>query len=966
MKILLVDDSIDQRRLLRKVMDKHGHEVFEAGDGAEGLDKAVSMNPDIILSDTLMPVMDGFTFLRKCKRRYGLKDKPFILYSAVYTGTKEKELALAIGAAAFVLLPKKPDEFFSEVEFALDTLSLRKAMEERPLVKEEEEYLRDYSRIVASKLEEKFTELEAARARIEEDEKRYRALFNGIRDAIIVADSERKILGANQPALREVFGYETDEVRGRNSRMLYAGDAWYEKAGQKISSIPSEGKEVFEADLRKKNGEIFSGEITAMQLLDDKGIHAGTIGLVKDITEKKTVEKENLLLHSIVKALSVSPDFQAALGDTLRLVCDMTGWKCAEAWVPSSGDTHLLCSPAWYCRADCEGFRSFAEGMTFRPGEGLPGRVWASREPTWDRDVAADPLFRRAREAAQAGIKAGMAIPVLVEDRAVTVMIFYSDDVRDRDEKLVKSISVIAAQLGVIFQRKMAEDALRESAEQLRQLTENIKEVFWMTDPLKERMLYVSPVYESVWGRSRESLYGAPQSWIEAIHPEDRGRVREALFGQSVGEYSQVYRIIRPDKTVRWIRDRAFPIKNEAGVVYRIAGIAEDITEEKRLQDQLSQAQKMEAIGEIAGGVAHDFNNILTGIMGFSNVIQMKLPQDDPLLHDVDQILSISQKAATLTHSLLAFSRQKTISPEPVNIVEIIEAVKKLLSRVIREDIELRAVFKNDFIVVNADIVQIDQVLINLATNARDAMPHGGVLTIEVEKVGMDDEFVKAHGFGKSGEYALVSVSDTGDGIDEKTRERIFEPFFTTKEVGKGTGLGLAIVYGIVRQHGGFIYVYSEKGKGTTFRIYLPAIGAVPKAKTEAVHERPRGGGETLLLAEDNSEVREIIRTILDEFGYNVIEAVDGEDAVQKFKENTDKIVLVILDVIMPKKNGKEAYDEIKRLSGGMKTLFMSGYTADIMQPDSQTWKNTRFISKPVLPTELLRSVRQMLEEKTA
>ena len=392
--------------------------------------------------------------------------------------------------------------------------------------------------------------------------------------------------------------------------------------------------------------------------------------------------------------------------------------------------------------------------------------------------------------------------------------------------------------------------------------------------------------------------------------------------------------------------------------------IVRDITERKKLEEQLLHSQKMEAIGTLAGGVAHDFNNILTAIIGYGGILQMKMRDDDPLKVHVEQILASSDRAANLTRSLLAFSRKQIMNPRPVDMNKVVKGVEKLLLRIIGEDIQLKTILAEKDLIVMADSGQMEQILMNLATNARDAMPDGGVLTMGTETMRMDTEYIKTHGYGKPGEYVLVSVTDTGAGMDEKTRERIFEPFFTTKEIGKGTGLGLAMVYGIVKQHKGYINVYSEIGKGTTFKIYLPLVetNIVEEAKTKEVITLI-GGTETILLAEDDIEVRKLMRNVLEEFGYKIIEAEDGEDAVNKFAENRDSVQLLILDVVMPNKNGKEAYEDIKKLRADVRALFISGYTANIIHERGILEEGINFISKPVSPGELLKTVREVLDK---
>ncbi len=390
------------------------------------------------------------------------------------------------------------------------------------------------------------------------------------------------------------------------------------------------------------------------------------------------------------------------------------------------------------------------------------------------------------------------------------------------------------------------------------------------------------------------------------------------------------------------------------------------VEEEKELlQAQFLQSQKMEAIGHLAGGIAHDFNNILTAIIGYSTLLQQKMKEDDPMRSMVNSVISSAERAANLTQELLAFSRKQIINPKPVEINDLVKNMEKLLLRLIGEDIEFRTILSEQQLWVVADRGQLEQVIMNLITNARDAMPGGGILsietaTVEITRRQMDEQ----RDVIRPGRYAVISISDTGTGMDEETKEHIFEPFYTTKDVGKGTGLGLSVVYGIVKQHNGHIKVYSEKGHGTTFRIYLPLGKAdIKEEKTEQRVEL-RGGTETVLLAEDESAVRELIKTVLTERGYEVIEAVDGRDAIEKFTVNRDRINLMILDVVMPEKSGREVYEEIKRIRPDIKVLFTSGYTSNIIQQKGVLDEGINFISKPVSPDELLIKVREVLEER--
>jgi PAS domain S-box-containing protein len=402
----------------------------------------------------------------------------------------------------------------------------------------------------------------------------------------------------------------------------------------------------------------------------------------------------------------------------------------------------------------------------------------------------------------------------------------------------------------------------------------------------------------------------------------------------------------------------------EIGSELYIQATVRDITERKKLESQLLHSQKMESIGTLAGGIAHDFNNILTGIIGLALVIKRRMNKDDPLRLYVEQIDTAAQSGAHLTGSLLTFSRKQKASLIPMNINDAIINSSGILERVIGEHIAFDITLADTDSKVMADSNQIEQVLMNLATNARDAMPEGGSLTISTGFFVINDEFVKTNGYGKEGAYTLISVSDTGMGMDKQTRDKIFEPFYTTKEVHKGTGLGLSIVYGIVKQHNGFITVESEPHKGTTFNVYLPVTAQEVTCSDSSLSELSAllAGTEKVLVAEDDALIRGVITSVLGEFGYRTIAAEDGDDAVQKFAENRDDIQFIISDVVMPKKNGKDMYEEIKNIRPDMKCLFLSAYAEGLTFQGDIPEKDVHFMSKPVKPEHLVSKMREMID----
>ena len=482
--------------------------------------------------------------------------------------------------------------------------------------------------------------------------------------------------------------------------------------------------------------------------------------------------------------------------------------------------------------------------------------------------------------------------------------------------------------LSVLEDERRAAKNLRESEERFRQLAENINEVFWITNPAMTELLYVSPAYEKIWGRSCASLHAEPREWLAAVHPEDLGRVTQAaaLVIES-GRYDATFRIIRPDKTERWIHDQGFPVRNAAGEIYRIAGTAEDITEKYKLEEQFRQAQKMESIGQLAGGIAHDFNNILTSLVGYVDLIKMELPENVFVRNALGEISKATQRATDLVKQILTFSRQGRQERSPVELNQTVLEALRLLRASLPSSIQIQTELGKSPLVL-ANVTAIHQLIMNLGTNAWHAMREKpGTLGIEIKALTVTPEFVLTHPDLRPGSYVRLSVSDSGTGMDRLTLARIFEPFFTTKAVGEGTGLGLAMVHGIMKGHDGAVFVTSQPGQGTEFHLYFPALETESVPPAMAATPIPPGQGENILFVDDELALAVLAKKMLERLGYVVTATSNPSDAIAALRAQPDKFDLVITDLTMPGMDGLKLGRELLQIRPNLAMILTSGYT---------------------------------------
>ncbi|MDD2338547.1 MAG: ATP-binding protein, partial [Geobacteraceae bacterium] len=509
--------------------------------------------------------------------------------------------------------------------------------------------------------------------------------------------------------------------------------------------------------------------------------------------------------------------------------------------------------------------------------------------------------------------------PLMVNERVIAVvrmegMLLNTLNIRGDLESFFRYAALILNNEITSYSRlSRAQSQARESERRFRETLENMTLMAILLDR-DGTIRFCNDCFLAATGWRREEMLNG--NWFETFFPLDDSRKKSYLASLVDGnlESHQEHDIRTKAGESRLVSWNNTFLRDSSGKVEGVALIGEDITERRHLENHLRQAQKMESVGTLAGGIAHDFNNILTAIIGYGQLLERKVQGDPALLQNVLQIQSAAERAAGLTSRLLSFSRKQVIQKRPVDLNSIIQPLEKLLKQILGEDILLRTSLWPSDLIVLADSNQLEHVLINLASNARDAMPEGGLLTIGTKQLDMAEDYCRFHGFGSPGSYAVISVSDSGCGMPEPLRQRIFEPFFTTKETGKGTGLGLSMAYGIVQQHNGYINVYSEPGNGSTFRIYLPLEGGAAAESPLKLASISSGGTETVLLAEDDDSVRDLMKTVLGEAGYRVLEAANGLNAVKLFQEQREAVNLVILDVIMPGMNGKAVYDEVRKI----------------------------------------------------
>jgi two-component system cell cycle sensor histidine kinase/response regulator CckA len=878
--VLVVNDIPDQLEMVRILLCQSGYNVLTACNGREGLEIARAEQPDLIISDVLMPLMDGLEMCRLIREQPELSAIPILLVSAIRTDSQSVVEGLKARADDYLEAPYDP---------------LRLVTKAAQFVKH------------------KHT-VEALR----QSEERYRLLFESNPHPMWVYDLETlRFLTVNEAAIHH-YGYTREEflslsiadIRPQEDVPLLL---------EQVSTISGKLNKSGVWRHQRKDGSLIDVEVVSHELIF-AGRRAELV-LAHDITERKRAEEE----------LKKSEE------------------RCRDL-VENAHD--IIYS------YDLEGnFTSIN-----RAGERILGYT-REEALTMNRAQIIAPEYleksRRmiARKLAGAEDSVYELEAITKEGRRVVLEV---------NTQLVYQAGVPVGVQGIardITERKRFEEALRREKEYTGHVMSAAPTLIVGIAP-DGTTTFVNPAITRVTGYKPEEIVG--QNWWHIHYPgEEYGQVERLLEefeqGRPVANYEMTLTTKGGGKrTVSW---NSVNRLDERGEIIEIIGIGADVTEHRELEDQLRQSQKLEAVGQLAGGIAHDFNNILTVINGYADLLLRGIGQDETKRFKVEEIRKAGERAASLTRQLLAFSRKQVLQPKVLQLNTIVADVDKMLRRLIGEDINLLTLSEPTLGQIKADPGQIEQVLLNLAVNARDAMPQGGKLTIETDNVYLDNLYARKHVSIQPGRYVMLAVSDTGCGMNAETQARMFDPFFTTKEQGKGTGLGLSTVYGIVKQSGGNIWVYSEVGKGTTFKIYLPRVDeAVESEEARDLPAELSQGRETVLLAEDEDQVRRITRMVLEINGYRVLEARSGDEALSIYKQHQGEIDLLMTDVVMPQMSGRELAQSLERLHPGIKVLYMSGYTDDAIVRHGLLDQEIVFLQKPFTPEGLTRKVREVLD----
>jgi len=777
-------------------------------------------------------------------------------------------------------------------------------------------------------------------------------MFQASPDGLSIADSAHEVLWANETFLR-MFNYEAREVTGQPLEKLVVPPERLAESRWVTEALAKGERITLDTQRRKKDGTLLDVSVSCAPLLLD-GKMAGFYAGYHDISDRKRIEALSSALYRVAEKSSSAHDLQQFFAAVHSIVDEL---MYARNFYIALYDPSL----------DLLSFPYFVDEQDSAPpskklGTGLTDHLIRSGQPLLATPEVLQAMEDRG-EVARNGSRSldWMGVPLKVNKNTFGALVVqtYSRNIRygERDKEI---LTFVARQLASAVEIKRNEQALRRSEARYRSLVQSSVYGIYRSS-LEGRFLDVNPALITMLGyeSAEEILQLDPENEVFA-HAEEHTRLIEEFrrTGRLDGIEVKWKRKDSSSVTVR-ISGRAVSSADEPADV--LEAIAEDVTDRRVLEDQFRQAQKMEAVGRLAGGVAHDFNNLLMVISGYAEVILAGLDFRHPLHEKGRAIQQAADRATTLTRQLLAFSRKQLLELKVVDVNAVVQDMERLLRPLIGENVEFDAKLSPEAAHTRADAGQLEQILMNLVVNAKDAMPNGGKLTMQTQNIVVDENHRRGQTFIRPGQYVMLSVSDTGMGMDKETQSRIFEPFFTTKEKGKGTGLGLSTVYGIVKQSGGYVLVQSEEGRGTKFQIYLPRVEGI--AEKHAPQSTPAilGGSETVLLVEDEESVRQLVRDTLTAKGYRVVEAENGEAGLAAAAQHQGKIDLVITDVVMPGIGGRELIKQLAELRPETKVLYLSGYTEDAIISEGTIEREAAFLQKPFTLKSLSQKVREVL-----
>ncbi|MGH9691837.1 MAG: PAS domain S-box protein [Candidatus Acidiferrales bacterium] len=787
-------------------------------------------------------------------------------------------------------------------------------------------------------------------------EEKLRHLFENAVEGIFQSTPKGRFITAN-PALARMCGYSSPADLKASVRDI--DDALYVDPRRRVEFkrlMEERGAvEAFEYQVRKKDGVKIWVSVNVRAVYGKFGRIMSYEGTVEDITDRKRSELERQVTTEIVHVINVTDnldDLLRKIHGTLEKVLYVG--NCFVALHEPSADTFQ--------------FPFFVDKLSDHPQPKLVWRTCAARVYRTGRAMLVPPnllqelVGRGEVDSISHPPRSWLGVPLRDSSGPTGVLVVqHYEQENAYNERDLEFLSSIGDQIAFAIERKRSEGRIRESEARLRLLIEQLPAVLWTVD--KELR------FTSALGSGLTRLNLKPNEIVGMLLPEyfetsDPTFLPVAAHRRAVGGEPITFHVEWKEGSYAC---HVEPLRGSNGEVSGAICMALDVTDRKQLEERFRQAQKMEAVGRLAGGIAHDFNNLLMVIQGYADLLAERLPAGDSLHRNAEQIQLASQRATSLTQQLLAFSRKQILAPKVLNVQSVVADMERILRRLIGEDIELETSSEQDLWLIKGDRSQIEQVIMNLAVNARDAMPNGGRLTIETANVELDDSFSNTPAVLAPGEYVMLAVTDNGIGMDNATQAHIFEPFFTTKEKGKGTGLGLATVYGIVKQSGGYIWVYSEPGRGTAFKIYFPRIEeetSVTGRERPETRSLPRGS-EMILLVEDEKGVRELAREYLETSGYSVIEAENGHAALELAAMHAGPIHLLMTDVVMPGISGRELAERVMQIRPGIKVLYMSGYTDQAVVRHGILQTDAVLLQKPFSLATLASKLSEILSVET-